>query len=41
MTRTERYDTYRTSMEERISKAKNTEVKSILRSMKDYVLQQE
>ena len=41
MTRNERYEAYRASMEERLAKAKNAEVKSILRSMRDYVLNQE
>lgn len=38
MTRMERYQMYRQSMEERIINCKNKKVKSILISMKEYVL---
>eukprot|EP00526_Cylindrotheca_closterium_P022614 CAMPEP_0113609946 /NCGR_PEP_ID=MMETSP0017_2-20120614/4760_1 /TAXON_ID=2856 /ORGANISM="Cylindrotheca closterium" /LENGTH=186 /DNA_ID=CAMNT_0000518793 /DNA_START=10 /DNA_END=567 /DNA_ORIENTATION=+ /assembly_acc=CAM_ASM_000147 len=38
MSRVERYDAYRSSMDERIKNSKNGSVRSILQSMKDFVL---
>jgi hypothetical protein len=38
MTRQERYQTYNTSMEERIEKAKNGQVRSVLEAMRDFIL---
>lgn len=38
MSRSERYATYRASMEERISKARNDRVRRVLQAMCDYVV---
>ncbi|CAB9517516.1 expressed unknown protein [Seminavis robusta] len=38
MTREQRYQAYRESMEERVEKARNESVKTVLKAMKDYVL---
>jgi hypothetical protein len=41
MTRKERYDVYRTTMLDRIAKAKNTNVRIVLQKMSDFVLSHE
>jgi hypothetical protein len=41
MSRAERYQAYRTNMEDRLSKAVNPQVKRILETMKDFVLNHE
>lgn len=38
MSRSERYDAYELSMEERLSSARNPAVKTVLRALKDFVL---
>jgi len=39
MSREERYETYKKSMEERIAQARSRSVRSLLKSMRDYVIQ--